>query len=49
MGKKKIIQLIPNAVGKNVYFEYQKEYPYSRFMDETSKDHLHNTLKELKT
>lgn len=49
MGKKQIIHFIPNAMGKNVYVEYQKEYPYSRFVDETLKDHLHNTLKELKT
>jgi hypothetical protein len=49
MGKKQVIQLIPNAMGKNVYVEYQKEYLDSRFVDETLKGHLHNTLKELKT
>jgi len=36
-------------MGKNVYVEYQKEYMGSRFVDETLKYHLHNTLKELKT
>jgi hypothetical protein len=41
--------VILNAFGKNVYVDYQKEYPYSSITEETLKDWLCNTLKELKT
>jgi hypothetical protein len=41
--------VILNAFWKNVYVDYQKEYPYSSITKQTLKDWLHNTLKELKT
>jgi hypothetical protein len=47
--KKQVAHLIPNVVWKNVYVDYHKGYAYSMFMEETLKDCLCNTLKELKT
>jgi uncharacterized protein YaaW (UPF0174 family) len=49
IGKKQVIQVIPSVVWRNVYLNYQKEYPNSTIAEETLKDWLHNTLKELKT
>lgn len=47
--KKQTIQLIPNVMWKDAYAKYQKEYSYSSFVQETLKDCLCDTLKELKT
>ncbi len=41
--------MIPNIVWRNVYLDYQKEYPNSSNVEETLKDELCDTLKELKT
>lgn len=49
MDKKQTIQLIPNVMWKDAYVEYQKEYSYSSFVEETLKDCLCDILKELKT
>jgi hypothetical protein len=49
MDKKQIIQLIPNAMWKDAYAKYEKEYSNSSFAKETLKDCLCDTLKELKT
>jgi aldehyde:ferredoxin oxidoreductase len=49
MNKKQTIQLIPNAMWKDAYAEYLKEYSNSSFVEETLKDRLCDTLKELKT
>jgi hypothetical protein len=44
IGKKQVTQVIPSAIWKNVYLDYQKEYPNSTITE----DWLRNTLKELK-
>jgi len=41
--------VILGIVWKNVYLDYQKEYPNSSIVEETLKDGLCDTLKELKT
>jgi uncharacterized protein YaaW (UPF0174 family) len=48
IGKKQVTQVIPSAIWKNVYLDYQKEYPNSTIAEETLKDWLRDTLKELK-
>ncbi len=40
--------MILGIVWRNVYLDYQKEYPNSSIVEETLKDGLCDTLKELK-
>jgi hypothetical protein len=49
MGKKHVTQLIPIKAWKQIYSDYQLHHPNLVFVKETLKDHLHDTLKELKT
>ncbi len=41
--------MIPSIVWRNVYLDYQKKYSNSLNVEETLKDELCDTLKELKT
>jgi len=47
--RKQVTQLIPKAVWKSVYTAYLEAYPDSQFAEDTLKDRLRETLKELKT
>jgi hypothetical protein len=49
--KKHVNQLIlaTSLVWKAIYLHYLKAYPQAPFVDETPKDHLWETFKELKT
>jgi hypothetical protein len=49
IGNKHGTQLIPNVVWKFFYWDYLKTYPNPRFVKETLKNQLQETLKELKT
>jgi len=49
IGKKHFIQFIPNVMWKCVYQVYFNVCPKVPFVKETLKDHLWETLKELKT
>lgn len=48
-GRTKVSQVIPVIVWRNVYLEYQKVYPVSPFQEETLKERLRESLKELET
>ncbi len=48
IGKKQMIWLIFIAMWKQIYINYQVIYLNSIFIEETLKDYLGNTLKELK-
>jgi hypothetical protein len=48
MGKKKVIQLILGVAWKQVYIDYQMHHPNLVFVEKNLKDHLHDSLKELK-
>ncbi len=47
--KTKVTQSIPSIVCKVVYVMYKMDYPDFEFQDETLKERLWETLKELKT
>ena len=42
-------QLVPRKVWKLVYEQFLREHPGSKFVEDTLKDRLLETLKELKT
>lgn len=48
-GKCKGPQLIPNLIWKQVYAEFLAQFLESLFQEESLKDHLHDTLSELRT
>ena len=48
MVKTKITQLVPEKVWKLVYDQFLCEHPDSKFAEETLKERLWKTLKELK-
>jgi hypothetical protein len=43
IGKKQVTHVIPSIVWRNVYFDYQKEYPNSTIAEEALKDQLCDT------
>lgn len=47
--RKNVTQLIPSLVWKEVHLLYRNSFPDSPFSEETLKDRLRETLKELKT
>ena len=47
--KTNVTQLVPGKVWKLVYNQFVREHPGSKFTEEMLKDHLRETLKELKT
>jgi hypothetical protein len=49
LSKKNVTQLIPTTMWKQVYTHYQTTYLHSYLVEETLKDGLWDTLKELKT
>ena len=48
-GRTTVTQLVPGKVWKLVYDQFLREHPGSKFAEETLKDRLRETLKELKT
>ena len=48
-GRKNVTQLVPGKVWKLVYEQFLREHPGSKFVEDTLKDRLRKTLKELKT
>ena len=48
-GRTNVIQLVPGKVWKLVYDQFLYKHPGSKFAEETLKDRLRGTLKELKT
>ena len=48
-GRKQVTQLVPSIVWKEVFKEYKEHYSNSPFVEETLKDRLRETLKEIKT
>lgn len=48
-GKTNVTQLVPGKVWKMVYDQFLREHPGSKFQEDTLKDKLRETLKELKT
>ena len=48
-GKKNVTQLVPGKVWKLLYEQFLQEHPESKFAEDTLKDRLCETLKELKT
>ena len=48
-GRTNVTQLVPGKVWKLVYDQFLREHPGSKFAEETLKDRLWETLKELKT
>ncbi len=47
--KKHVVQLIPNTVWKSINQAYLKTCLKPQFVENTLKDHIQETLKELKT
>lgn len=48
-GRNNVTQLVPGKVWKLVYEQFLREHPGSKFAEDTLKDRLQKTLKELKT
>ena len=48
-GRTNVTQLVPGKVWKLVYEHFLREHPGSKFAEDTLKDKLRETLKELKT
>ena len=48
-GRKQVLQLIPNAVWKLVYADFLQRFEDNLFQEETLKERLRDTLRELKT
>jgi len=47
--RKNVTQLVPNNVWKVIYVDYKLKFPHFIFQEESLKDKLRDTLKELKT
>ena len=48
-GRTNVTQLVLGKVWKLVYEQFLREHPGSKFQEDTLKDRLRETLKELKT
>ena len=48
-GQKQVLQLIPNVVWKLVYVDFLQRFEDNLFQEETLKERLRDTLRELKT
>jgi hypothetical protein len=48
-GRKQVLQLIPNAVWKLVYADFLQRFEDNLFQEETLKERLRDTLRELET
>lgn len=47
--KKATLQLIPNKVWLDIYKDYLAQYPNSKLKEDSLNDHLHDSLKDMKS